>query len=187
MGFMAFMNLDGPDIAAFVVTGIIGYFAGLVVPAGAWSNNVSILVSYHLFLAWLIVSTEKKTGASLPITPTIVTHLACLAIILPLGIGGGRLPFFSIFRYGIASLAIFERGWLFSGKTGEPKREEAPTPGVVVASTADDFQEWQRYLAQQKPGSRKMGSSLKTEYEQWLLARAKNRPTEAASQTELTP
>jgi hypothetical protein len=186
---MGFMDLEGPDAAAFTVACILGFFAGRVVPAGAWSNNVTILVSYHLFFAWLLVSAEKKTGIFPPITSIIVTHLACIAIVLPLAIGGRRLRFFSVFRYGIASLALFERGWLFSGKTGEPKREQipTPTPAVVVASTADDFQEWQRYLAQQKPGSRKMGSSLKTEYEQWLLARAKDRPTEPAPPKELAP
>ena len=58
----------------------------------------------------------------------------------------------------------------------EPKREETPIGPVIITATADDFQEWQRYLSQQKPGSRKPGSSLKTEYEQWLLARPQNRP-----------
>jgi hypothetical protein len=179
MGLISFLNLEGPDIAAFFAATLLGYLAGTIVPAGSWSIYVSILVSYHLFLAWLVVSTEQKTRASLPIASTILTHLACLTIIIPIGIGRHYVPFFGVFRYAIASLAIFERGWLFSGKSVfEPNREEAPIPAVVATSTADDFQEWQRYLAQQKKGARKFGSSLKTEYEQWLLARAQNRPTE---------
>jgi hypothetical protein len=177
MGLAAFLNLEGPDIAAFFAATILGYVAGAIVPAGSWSIYVSILVSYHLFLGWLVFSAEQKTGASLPIASTIVTHLACLAVVTPLGIGRRYIPFFGIFRYAIAALAIFERGWLFGGQIGgEPKLEEAPLPAVVVTATADDFQEWQRYLAKQKPGSRRPGSSLKTEYELWLLARAQKPP-----------
>jgi hypothetical protein len=178
MGLAAFLDLDGPDIAAFFAATLLGYLAGAMVPAGAWSLYVSILVSSHLFLAWLVFSTEQKTGASLPTASTIVTHLACLAVVIPLGIGRRYIPFFGIFRYAIAALAIFERGWLFGGKTGEPKSEPAPTPAAVITATADDFQEWQRYLAQQKPGSRKPGTSIKAEYEQWLLARAQKPPVQ---------
>jgi hypothetical protein len=183
MGIMSFLNLEGPDIAAFFAATLLGYLAGAIVPAGSWSIYVSILVSYHLFLAWLVFSTEQKTGASLPIASTIVTHLACLAVVIPLGMGRRHIPYFGVFRYAIASLAIFERGWLFSGKTGEPKSEPAPIPAAVITATADDFQEWQRYLAQQKPGSRKPGTSIKAEYEQWLLARSQNRLTEPPATT----
>jgi hypothetical protein len=178
MGLAAFLNLEGPDIAAFVAATLLGYLAGAIVP-GSWSIYVSTLVAYHIFLAWLVFSTEQKTGASLPIASTIVTHLACLAVVIPLGMGRRYIPFFGIFRYAIAALAIFERGWLFGGQIGEePKLEEAPIPAVVVSATADDFQEWQRHLAQQKPGSRKPGTSLKAEYEQWLLARAQKPPAQ---------
>ena len=180
MGLMSFLNLEGPDIAAFFAATLLGYLAGAMVPAGSWSIYVSILVSYHLFLAWLIFSTEQKTGASLTIASTIITHLACLAVVIPLGMGRRHIPYFGVFRYAIASLAIFERGWLFSGRTGEPepKHEITPIAPVIITATADDFQEWQRYLAQQKPGSRKPGSSLKTEYEQWLIARAQKPPVQ---------
>jgi hypothetical protein len=183
MGFAALLNLDGPDIAAFFASSLLGYLAGTIVPAGSWSIYVSILVAYHLFLGWLVFSTEQKTGVTLPIASTIVTHLACLVVVVPLSRVSGHIPFFGIFRYAIASLAIFERGWLFGGKIGEPepKREETPISPVVITATGDDFQEWQRYLAQQKPGTRKPGTSLKSEYEQWLLARAQNRPTEPST------
>jgi hypothetical protein len=185
MGFAAFLNLKGQDIAAFFAASVFGYLAGTLVPDGAWSVYTSILVSYHLFLVWLVVTAEHQTGVSLSPVSTIVTHLACLAIILPLGMGRHVVPFFGIFRYGIASLAIFERGWLFGGKSraSEPKDEEIQVPAAIATSTADDYEEWRRYLAQQRPGSRKPGTSLKSEYEQWLLARPQGRPAEPATDT----
>lgn len=176
MGLMAWLNLEGKDVAAFVGACLIGYFAGSFLPEGAWAVYTSILVAYHAFLFWLVITAEHETGFSLPIASTILTHLACMVIILPLGMARHFLPFFGILRYGIASLAVFERGWLFSGKgSSAPKPQEAPTSQPIITASADDYQEWLRYLAQQKPGSRKIGSSLKAEYEQWLLARAASR------------
>lgn len=173
MGLAALFNLDGKDIAAFVVAGLLGYLSASFVPAGTWAVLTSILVSYHLFLAWLVITAENKAGVSLPIFSAITTHLACLVLIVPLGLAHRFIPFFGIFRYGIAGLAIFERGWLFTEDTVQYKSEEPPAP---VTDTAEDYQEWLNYLAKQSPASRKPGSSLKEEYSRWLLARAKNRP-----------
>jgi hypothetical protein len=171
---MGLLNLEGKDIAGFVIANLLGFLAGRLVPTGLWSIYVSILVSYHLFLLWLVL-TEQEGGVSLPIASTIVTHLACLALILPLGLGRHVIPFFGVFRFGIAGLAIFERGWLFSGNNNKPKEEDVQSVTQIVSASGDDYQDWLRYLAQQKSGSRKVGTSLKTEYEEWLLARARER------------
>jgi hypothetical protein len=175
MGLAALFNLEGKDFAAFVVAGLLGYFSASLVPPGIWAALTSILVSYHVFLAWLVITAEDKAGVSLPIHSTIATHLACLVIIIPPAFAGHFIPFFGILRYGIAGLAIFERGWLFTENRVQYKLEQPPaTP--IINDTAEDYREWLNYLAKQKPGSRKPGSSLKEEYGRWLLARAQNRP-----------
>ena len=61
---------------------------------------------------------EHKAGISLPIGSTILTHLACLILIVPVGMAH-HLPFFGVFRFGIAGFAVFERGWLFSASNEE--------------------------------------------------------------------
>jgi hypothetical protein len=174
MGLAALFNLDGKDIAAFVVASLLGYLSASLVPAGTWAVLTSILVSYHLFLAWLVITAENRANVSLPIFSTIATHLACLVLIVPLGLASRFIPFFGIFRYGIVGLAIFERGWLFTENTVQYKEEPPATP--IVTDSAEDYQEWLNYLAKQNPASRKPGSSLKEEYGRWLLARAQNRP-----------
>ncbi len=175
MGLLALFNLDGKDIAAFVVAGLLGYLSASLVPDGTWAALTSILVSYHLFLVWLVITAEDKAGVSLPILSTIATHLACLVLIVPPAFAGHFIPFFGILRYGIAGLAIFERGWLFTENSVQYRPEEPPaTP--IVTDTAEDYQEWLNYLAKQSPAFRKPGSSLKEEYGRWLLARAQNRP-----------
>jgi hypothetical protein len=166
-------NLDGKDIAAFVVAGLLGYLSASLVPTGTWAVLTSILVSYHLFLVWLVITAEDKARVSLPIFSTIVTHLSCLVLIVPLGLAWHFIPFFGILRYGIAGMAIFERHWLFIEDKVQYKTEE---PSAPVTDTAEDYQEWLNYLAKQSPASRKPGSSLKEEYSRWLLARAQKRP-----------
>jgi hypothetical protein len=46
MGLAALFNLDGKDIAAFVIAGLLGFFSASLVPAGTWAVLTSILVSY---------------------------------------------------------------------------------------------------------------------------------------------
>src|SRR5260370_6519954 len=125
MGLLALFNLDGKGIAAFVVAGLLGYLSASLVPDGTWAALTSILVSYHLFLAWLVITAENRAGVSLPIFSTIATHLACLVLIVPPAFAGHFIPFFGILRYGIACLAIFERGWLFTEDNVQYKKPPA--------------------------------------------------------------
>jgi hypothetical protein len=181
MGLASWLGLEGKDIVAFMFASLLGFLAGTLVPAGWWAVYASILVSYHVFLAWLVLTADHEVGVSLRPASTIVTHLACLAVVLPLGMGQHFIPFFGLFRYTIAALAIFERGWLFSGNSSRPKNPDLSSNTPIVNSTSEDYQEWLSYLAEQKPASRKLGTSLKAEYEQWLLTRPQSRPAEPSS------
>jgi hypothetical protein len=169
MGLADMFNLGGKDVAAFLVAILLGLLCACLVPAGTWAVLTSILVSYHLFLAWLVITAKKKPRVKLPVVSTIATHLACLILIVPLGRVYRFIPFL-----GIVGLAIFERGWLFTEDKIQLKSEEPPaTP--AVPDTAEDYKEWINYLAKRSPASRKPGSDLKEEYRSWLLARTQNR------------
>jgi hypothetical protein len=180
MGLQAWLDLQPADVVAFLIVDILGYLVGSLAPPGARAVLTSVLVSYHLFLAWLVFNSDRKATVALPIVPTLFTHLSCLAVIVPLGVTSQVIPALGLFRFLIAAFAVFERGWLFSGNTVESEPEkviEAP----VITSTAEDFAAWTHYLAQRKPGSGPQGVSIKAEYEQWLRARhaskAAQRPT----------
>ena len=212
MGYSAFYSFEGPDFAAFAAAVLISYFAGTFAPVGsAASLYITVLLSYHLFLAWLVFfssnslgdDNRKQAAISLPIGQTLLTHAACLAVILgPVATAVHALPHYSQaqapmtmadmaairlkFRLAealcglAAGLAIYERRWLFSAEGAQfpPKPGDAPVAApspVLQAASGDDFAEWQHYLAQRKPGTRKPGTSLKAEYEQWLLARQQTR------------
>ena len=181
MGLMSFLNLEGLDVAAFVVSGIIGYFVGTSIPDPTISVYASILVAYHLFLAWLVVSGTEKAGISLPIVSAILTHAACMVVVIaPVAIAGHSTIRFRLFRYGIAALALFERGWLFTAATSHtPKVEQAPAPVTTIRSTPEDHDAWLQYLATRKPGTVKPGTSVQAEYQIWLAARHKARMAQA--------
>ena len=180
MGLEGLLNLEGKDLAVFMLACALGWLASSFMPPGAWAVYTSILVAYHLFLGWLVITAEGETGVSLPVTSTILTHVACVAIIFPLGMARHFVPFFGIVRYSIAGLAIFERGWLFSGKIRKSNVEQAQVATPAVTGTAKDYEEWLKYLAQRKQIVRAPGS-LKAEYEQWLIARRRSEQSAPSS------
>jgi hypothetical protein len=83
----------GKDAAAFVVACILGYLVGRLLPTGPWAVYTSVLVGYHLFLAWLVITADHEVGFSLPIVSTIATHLACLACVVAILLARRYIPF----------------------------------------------------------------------------------------------
>lgn len=184
-GLFALLGLEGIDLFAFVVSNLIGFVAGIFfLPNFALSVFASILISFHLFLAWLVITAKHETGFSLPIISTITTHLACLVLVVVIGFAR-HIPFFGFIRYCVPMIAIFERNWLFKGHNknnasatqvpkGEAAKKAAAVASAVAASaTIDDYQEWLKYLALPNRPTRKPGLSVQDEYKQWLIARAR--------------
>jgi hypothetical protein len=120
----------------FLACSGIGYLIAHFFGDGPLTTYAAILISYHLYLAFLVVIAEKETRLSLPIGHTILTHLACLAAVIGLAVGRHYIPFFSIVRLFIPGLAPFEVGWLFSGSAKKPAPGAELSSGVaVLAST----------------------------------------------------
>jgi len=117
---------------AFLICSGIGYLIGHYFGTGAVAAYSSILISYHLYLAYLVVSAEKETGLSLSVGQTIVTHAACVAMIIGLAMGRHSIPFFGIIRLFIPGIAPFEVTWLFSGGKKKQDRVEGQLAAVVA-------------------------------------------------------
>ena len=197
----AWLGLEGPDIFAYMVSDVLGLLVFLWLRSTnlTLAITASIFVSFHLFLAWLVLTADREKGFSLPVVSTIITHVACLVIVylcsaliaaisasalfLPIYLLLPLRPIRYILALCIPGLAIFERYWLFSG--GAKKKEVILTPEAVAlatetaavadAATANDYDEWLQFVARQKPPFPKPGSSLKVEYERWLLAKSRSR------------
>ena len=185
-----------------------------LLPDTALATFTYLLVSYHLVLAYKVLTADKEAALSLPVWQKLLTHAACVGLIVGLGIGRHAIPFFSIIRYFLPGLAPFEAEWLFSG--GKPKIEKltddaaimaatvhiepsaagangsataasgkpAQAPSLYMSSSGDEYNEFLELMRQGKRPFRKPGISVTQEFELWLAARAKS-TTDAAPAQEL--
>jgi hypothetical protein len=178
----------------------LGTLLGHLLPDTALATFTYILLSYHLVLAFKVFTADKKAGLSLPIGQTILTHLACVGVLVGLAIGRHQIPFFGMIRLFIPGLAPFEAEWLFSG--GKAKIDRIPAtddeaiqaatvhaeagdtaavaaaqaaPSLFFTSTGEEYNEFLELMRQGKRPFRKPGISIKDEFELWLAARAKSR------------
>jgi hypothetical protein len=189
-------------LAVFLVCSGVGYLLGHYLPE-PWASYVSILVSYHLFLAFLLITAEHEPGFSFPpILSIVVTHAACLALLIGLAMGRRYVPILGLVRIFVPGLAPFECEWLFSaGKKKKPASENenishadakadgspaAGTPATAASSPAvsaepaytfEDHDDWLRYLGQTHRPFRKPGLSVGDEFKLWHEARAQRRAT----------
>ena len=159
-------------IVAYVLSTALGYWLAQALPDGPLAAYVPMLISYHLFLIFLVFATQKKSGLSLPILHAFVTHLAFLAVLIGCAYAREHIPFFSLVRMFIPSLAPFETKWLFEGKDGKPAADPDAKP-VVSSATAEEYEEFRNYLSRGERRFRAVGVSVAEEFEQWRAARAK--------------
>lgn len=101
------------DWLALIVACASGYLAGNFVPAGWCSIFTSMLLSYHLFLGWLVSTAATKMEIVRPLSYPAAIHLTCLVVIVSIGTGRMFVPHFDLVCCGVSVLALFERDWIF--------------------------------------------------------------------------
>jgi hypothetical protein len=196
MALWAWLDLNPMDVGAFIASSIIGAIAGfLFLPNVSLFGLVSAMVSYHLFLAWLVFEQNREGILTLPLFQTIVSHLAFIAVVYALHraigvINSSHSIILLQSKDGVSyalgllipGVAVFERGWLFSGTGRRINKPTVVAPdSAVYTATTDDYIEWQRLLASGKRPPAKRGMTLKDEYEQWAAARAQARAAGAST------
>jgi hypothetical protein len=122
---MGWLKIEGKDALPYVVAVAVGYLAGRFVPDPTWAIYTSVLISYHLFLVWIVISGEKEAGLSLPILTTVLTHAGCVFLAVAVTMARHYIPFFGILRFGVTAVAVFERNWLFGEARKKPLSEAA--------------------------------------------------------------
>jgi hypothetical protein len=168
----------------FVICSLIGFVIGHYLLAGATAAYLSSIVSYHLYLGFLVATAKKKAGFSMPVWQTIVTHLAFLSAVIGLPYLRDQIPFFRIVSIFIPALAPFEAGWLFS-KERENRWDEAPQQSkldppaeqLLNDATPEDHESFLKYMQQSNRKFRKPGLAIRDEFALWLADRARKKPT----------
>ena len=158
--------LNAKDSFALLISAALGYLAGYYMPHGWPSILATMLVSYHLLLAWLVLSSDKdlETIRSLGYAASI--HIACMVLIVAFGSGRLFIPHFDWVCAAIALFAYFERSWIF-----EPRRLEIPEAEEPVASSGEEYRAWLAHVAEEGPQDAALHSSRKQEFEDWLRER----------------
>jgi hypothetical protein len=93
-----------------------------ILPDAAWATYAYILVVYHLVLAFKVFTSDKKAGLSMPIGQAILTHLACVGLLISIAVLRHQIPLFGLIRLFLPGLAPFEARWLFSGEKAKVER-----------------------------------------------------------------
>ena len=172
-------------IVAFLVSVVIGFVIGHVLLQGAPAAYASILISYHLYLAYFIVAAERKAGFSMQVGPTILTHSAFLALLITLPYMRARVPLFGLISLLMPGLAPFEARWLFGGdRTSEAPPAASAAAVNLQAATAEDHEAFREHLKQEYRPFRKPGRSIDEEFGFWLADRARKRAEVAAPEQQ---
>lgn len=171
-------------IFACIVSSLIGFAIGHYLLEGAAAAFASILISYHLYLVYLVLTAQHEKGLSFPVGQAIFTHLVFLVVLLGLPFLRTQIPFFSLLSLLVPGLAPFETQWLFSGRGTTFKTvEEPPKPVAVVEVTAADQQEFVQYLRQPLRPFKKPRMTVDEEFKAWHADRVKNRAALAGGAT----
>lgn len=178
--------MKGMNFVVFLACSGVGFLLGHFIPDPTWATFTSILVSYHLFLGWLLLTAENDVGLANSIGHTMMAHLAALAVVIGIGMGRHYVPFFGIVRYFIPAMAPFERDWIFSVTKSVKVFGAAVEPATTVdwsnvEPTREDEDAWLQHLSTRHPLSVKSGMTVREEYRQFVLARAKARAAAAAT------
>ena len=76
------MFFHSKDRAIYLVCCLVGFVVSLAARPEFWAPYAGVLVTYNLFLAWLVLSGEEKTARSHGILATVAGHIAFLILLV---------------------------------------------------------------------------------------------------------
>ena len=159
-----------------ILCSLIGYLIARYIPDGPLAVYAPLIISYHLILLFVAITTSQEKGVSLPIATTALYHVAFVAVLIVSVQAREMIPYFSIVRFFIPNLALAEAAMLFSGK-GAKKAQDPSTIFIRDAasnSTAEDYEEFIVYMRQSHRPFARAGQSVRDEFNSWLAHRAKH-------------
>jgi hypothetical protein len=147
------------------------YVISRFIPDGPLAVYAPLLISYHLLLGVLVVTTMQDKGHTLNPVKAALTHVGSLVLLIVAVSAGGMVPYFEYLRFLLPALALMESTMMFSGKT-----KSASAPDAASSSSAEEFEEFVRYMRGSDRPFAKAGHSIRDEFNSWLAHRAKHPP-----------
>ena len=157
---------------ALLFASAIGYFVGMYLPDRPESPYIPILISYHLFLTYLITKavgkSRQKIRLSMSLPSAVITHFVCLAALIGVVMRRDLVPKFEFVQFLAIGLAPFEIKTLFKRRKGDLSPvERTPMP----SGTNDEYSEFLSYMKSGERRFLKAGQNVNQEYAAWLKAR----------------
>jgi len=189
LGLSRLLAMGGIDLVAFFAACFLGMFVQALLPTEPWSIGIGTLVAFHLFLAWLLTSSDQGVPLGKDTVSTITTHMACTAVVYCIAWSAQAIGHYGLFAaipglrflgFLIVLLAIHEQRWLLTGQKRLLPSQQPEVPSPDFTLTGEDYEEFLRYLAARNPMSVRSGTSVTTEYTQWRLARGRSRSSVAS-------
>jgi hypothetical protein len=144
-------------------------------------NYLLVLIPYHVLLLIAIIAKGKDARLSKSISATVLIHTIVLGVLIALVVERDLVPSFYYIRYFIALFAPFEAKRLFLKDkkivVNTPVLAPsglAPSGDVVSNASADDSEEFIRYLKERGRQFHKPGRSVREEFTLWLNYRIKH-------------
>ncbi|HEY2859945.1 MAG TPA: hypothetical protein VGJ21_16100 [Terracidiphilus sp.] len=169
---------------AYLLCAGLGYLAETYLPYSDASPYIALMLSYHLFLCYLIVAAwiraEQKIGLSMPLPVALITHSAFIAAQVGIVMGRQYVPLFMLLKFLVPGLAPFEVKWVFEGSTAHKSKssELAPMP----SGTHEEYSEFLVYLKQSNRKFLRADRSVHEEFAVWQKHHHKKRALAAAAE-----
>jgi hypothetical protein len=160
------------------------YLISRFIPDGPLAVYASLFISYHLLLAFLVVTHMQDKGATLNLTTAALTHGGFMVLLLAVGQFGEMVPYFFVWRFILPALAYVEWNALFSTKK---KAQASQATDAASNSTAEDYEEFIHYMRGSNRSFSRPGFTVRDEFNSWLAHRAKNPQVQELDPTPQRP
>jgi hypothetical protein len=167
-------------LIGFLISSLLGFAIGHYLLQGAAAAYASVLISFHVYLAFLLLIEDEKFGLSMPLGQTILSHGAILAFLTGLAYARYYIPFFGLISLLVPALAPFEVKWLFNAKDRVTVDGARPASIETPTATMEDHDAFRAYLRQEHRPFRKTGRSVDEEFSHWMADRARKQAEAAA-------
>jgi hypothetical protein len=164
---------------ALIVAILSGWVIGQFLLEGSVGAYVSVLFSYHFFLAFLIAYMDWSGGFKLPFKQTAMVHTAVLIGLLFLCAASPMIPAFGLVAALVPAFAFLEVDWIF-GKQRK-KHESETLPVLPYSASQEDYSAFLHYLKQPARQFAKAGRPVQEEYGFWLAERIRMRNADQAA------
>lgn len=137
-----------PERGVYLICVLLGLIVYLMLRPASWASFAGLMVTYHLFLLYILIGSDKESSPSYNIPITIAGHLLCVALLVA---GKVILPYayrevvhslppvealmFSLWAWKVIAvlqylitygLATYERDSLFAGEKRKYAKKTAP-------------------------------------------------------------